>query len=88
MLDCTPLFKTLAVKPFVEANWLHNSRDYGMQFDETTVKQNGSDNTGEVRVGLDGQLNASLAIWGYVGQQRGSHSYTQTEGSLGLRYQF
>lgn len=83
-----PAGKTLAVKPFVEANWLHNSSDYGMQFDETTVKQNGSDNTGEVRVGLDGQLNASLAIWGYVGQQRGSHSYTQTEGSLGVRYQF
>ena len=75
-------------EPFVEANWIYNSRQYGTQMDGAGAAIQGSRNTGEVKAGVEGRLTNNLNIWTSVGHQMGGDSYRDTQGQLGLKYLF
>jgi len=73
---------------FVEANWVHNTEEYGATISGLTVDQAGSRNQGEGRIGVDWRVTSSLSVWGRVGASFGSDNYNEREGSVGVRYQF
>ncbi|MFA3778291.1 autotransporter outer membrane beta-barrel domain-containing protein [Yersinia sp. 1652 StPb PI] len=75
-------------QPFVEANWIHNTKDFGTNMNAVDVKQAGAKNIGELKVGVEGQLNKQLNVWGNVGQQLGDKGYSDTAVMLGVKYNF
>lgn len=74
--------------PFIEANWLHNTRDFSARMDGVTTKQAGGRDIGEVKVGLEGQITSHLNMWGNVGVPVGDKGYNNTSAMLGLKYTF
>ncbi|HFR4114596.1 TPA: autotransporter outer membrane beta-barrel domain-containing protein, partial [Yersinia enterocolitica] len=75
-------------KPYVEANWIHNTKDFGTTLDGITVKQTGAANIAELKLGVEGQINKKLNLWGNVGQQVGNNGYSDSSITLGVKYNF
>lgn len=75
-------------QPFVEANWIHNTKDFGTTMNSVEMKQAGAKNIGELKLGVEGQLNKQLNVWGNVGQQLGDKGYSDTAVMLGVKYNF
>lgn len=80
--------KSREFRPFVEVNWLHNTRDFGTRMNGVTVHQDGARNIGEVKAGVEGQINDRLNLWGNVGVQAGDKGYSDTSAMLGVKYTF
>lgn len=80
--------KEPAFKPYVEASWVHNTKDFGTTLDGITVKQAGAANIAELKLGVEGQINKKLNLWGNVGQQLGNNGYSDTSITLGVKYNF
>lgn len=77
-----------SLRPFAEVNWIHNTQNYGARMDDVTVGAAGSRNLSEVSVGLEGDLNAKLAMSGNVAQRTGTNSYSDTALGLNIKYRF
>ena len=75
-------------EPFIEANWIHNSKQYGVRMNDTSTSLQGSRNVGEVKVGVEGRLTRDLSVWGNVAQQMGHNGFRDTSGVLGIKYLF
>lgn len=75
-------------QPFVEASWIHNTKDFATTMNGVEVKQGGAQNIGELKLGIEGQLSNSVNIWGNVGQQMGNQGYSDTGVMLGVKYNF
>lgn len=75
-------------QPFVETNWVHNTKDFGTTMDGISIKQDGAANIAELKVGVEGQLNQHVELWGNVGQQVGNKGYSDTAVMLGIKYNF
>ncbi|HGY1227789.1 TPA: autotransporter outer membrane beta-barrel domain-containing protein [Citrobacter farmeri] len=75
-------------EPFIEANWIHNTKQYGVRMNDTSTSLQGSRNVGEVKVGVEGRLTRDLSVWGNVAQQMGNNGFHDTSGVLGIKYQF
>ena len=80
--------KDRTFQPFVEANWLHNTRSYSVKMDDISNDVKGNRNIGELKVGVEGQLSQRLQLWGNVAQQIGDNGYSDTQGMLGIKYSF
>ncbi|HAH3352145.1 TPA: autotransporter outer membrane beta-barrel domain-containing protein [Escherichia coli] len=80
--------KSREFSPFVEVNWLHNTRDFGTRMNGVTVHQDGARNIGEVKTGVEGQINPHLNLWGNVRVQVGDKGYNDTSSMLGVKYTF
>lgn len=80
--------KSREFNPFIEANWLHNTRDFSARIDGLTTQQAGSRNIGEVKVGLESQITSHFNMWGNIGVQVGDKGYNNTSAVLGLKYTF
>lgn len=84
--------KTLAsggsIRPYMDLNYIHNSKPFAAEFDGVRVEQKGTRNLGEVKVGLEADVNDNLKVWGDVGFRKGSNSYRDTKISAGIRYEF
>lgn len=80
--------KSREFSPFVEVNWLHNTRDFGTRMNGVTVHQDGARNIGEVKTGVEGQINPHLNLWGNVRVQVGDKGYNDTSAMLGVKYTF
>lgn len=75
-------------QPFIEANWIYNSKNDGARLNDKLLEMDGGHNTLEMKAGVEGKLNHNLSIWISVTQQLSGKSYNDTEGTSGLRYQF
>lgn len=75
-------------EPFVEANWIHNTKLYGVSMNGDVVDTVGSRDLGEVKVGVEGQLTQNLNLWSNVSQQVGREGYSDTGIMLGMKYTF
>lgn len=63
-------------EPFVEVNWIHNTRSWGVKMDNTALSQDGATNIAEVKTGVQGKLSDNLNVWGNVGVQAGDKGYS------------
>ncbi|WP_427004056.1 autotransporter outer membrane beta-barrel domain-containing protein [Pantoea eucrina] len=73
---------------FVEANWIHNTKDYAAEMDGVRVSQQGSRNAGELRAGVEGKLGNGFGVSLAVGQQIGDKGWSDTAATLGVSYRF
>ena len=80
--------KARTFEPFIEANWLHNTRSYSAKMDDVRISQAGARNIGEVKVGVEGQINPRLNLWGNVGTQIGDKGYNDSTAMIGVKYNF
>lgn len=80
--------KSREFSPFVEINWIHNTRDFGTRMNGVTVHQAGTRNIGEVKAGVEGQIHPYLNVWGNVGVQAGDRGYSDTSAIFGVKYLF
>ncbi|EIC86228.1 autotransporter outer membrane beta-barrel domain-containing protein [Serratia sp. M24T3] len=78
--------KSREFEPFIELNWLHNTRNFSTEMNGARVSQDGANKIGEVKTGVEGQLTQNLTAWGNVGQQIGNKGYTNTEAMVGVKY--
>lgn len=58
--------KSRTFQPFVEANWLHNTKSFGTSLNGEQVEMAGSRNIGEIKTGIEGQLTENVNLWGNV----------------------
>lgn len=75
-------------EPFIEANWLHNTRNFGATLDGVRIDQAGARNIGELKAGVEAKLNETVSLWGNVAQQMGDTGYSDTQGTLGMKVSF
>ncbi len=75
-------------QPFIEANWIHNTHNFGATMNGYRNSIDGTKNIGELKVGLEGQLSRSLDLWGNIAQQMGDSGYSDTQAILGIKYRF
>ena len=75
-------------EPFVEMNWIHNSKDFAVSMNGVKVEQAGARNLGEIKHGVNGNLNPAASVWGNVGVQLGDNGYNDTAMMVGLKYKF
>ncbi|WP_155407498.1 autotransporter outer membrane beta-barrel domain-containing protein, partial [Yersinia pseudotuberculosis] len=79
---------TGAFQPFIAANWLHNSKDFGATLDSVALEQDGARNIVEVKIGAEGKLADWVTVSGNVGRQEGSAGYSDTVAMLGVKMNF
>lgn len=75
-------------QPFVETNWIHNTKAFGTELNGQKVEQKGTRNQVELKLGLEGQLNKQLTVWGNVSERLGGNGYGDTSGVIGVKYAF
>ena len=75
-------------EPFVEMNGIHNSKDFAVSMNGVKVEQDGARNLGEIKLGVNGNLNPAASVWGNVGVQLGDNGYNDTAVMVGLKYKF
>lgn len=75
-------------EPFLEANWIHNTKAFGASLDGVSINQAGARNVGELKAGVEAKLNKSLNLWASIGQQIGNNGYSDTQGIIGLKMNF
>ena len=75
-------------QPFIEANWIHNTRNFGATMNDVTSSMTGAKNIAEVKVGVEGQVNKNLNLWGNVGTQVGDKGYNDSAVMIGVKYNF
>ncbi|EMI1819614.1 autotransporter outer membrane beta-barrel domain-containing protein [Klebsiella variicola] len=75
-------------QPFAEVNWIHNTRNFASRMDGVVVKQDGTKNIAELKVGAEVQLNKQFGLWGNVAQELGDKGYSDTSATLGGKYSF
>lgn len=76
------------LQPFVEVNWLHNTKDFGVTMNDVSDYQAGTRNIGEAKVGIEGNFSQRLSVWGSVTQQIGDKGYRDSQASIGVKYSF
>ncbi|ABP62811.1 autotransporter outer membrane beta-barrel domain-containing protein [Enterobacter sp. 638] len=75
-------------EPFIEANWIHNTREFGTTMNGVSNKIDGSRNLGEIKTGVEGMINPNLNLWGNVAVQVGDKGYSDTSAMIGVKYSF
>ena len=75
-------------QPFVELNWLHNTKVYGVRMNGETDAVRGSRNIAELQTGVEGRLSRSLTGAVVFTQQAGGAGYRDSQGSLQVNYRF
>lgn len=80
--------KERVFQPYVEFNWIHNTRDFGTKMDDVSVYQAGARNLSEIKTGVEGQINPRLNTWGNIGVQMGGKGYHEAAAMIGLKYHF
>jgi autotransporter family porin len=76
------------VQPFVETNWIHNSKDIKVSMDDVNNKIRGTKDIGEVKIGTEIKVNPNFNLWGNVSHQWGGSGYRDTKITIGLKYSF
>ena len=76
------------VQPYLELNWIHNTKRFNVSMDGTKMRQDGAKDVGEVRLGVEANINQNTSLWLHVGHQMGSDSYRDTTAQFGLKYSF
>lgn len=74
--------------PFAEVNWLHTRHDFSSQQDGVVVYQDGIRDIGELKAGIEGQVNKRMNAWVNVSLQGGSNGYRDTAAMLGVQWRF
>lgn len=73
---------------YAEANWIHNTRRFGVTMDGDVFTQAGASNLAEMKLGGEKKIGQSLHLWGGVGSRFGSHDYKDLSATVGAKFIF
>jgi len=76
------------VTPFIETNWLHNTTDNAINMNGVKAESDIGKNIAELKLGVQGQINEGLSVWGHIGGQKGNGHYHRYEVQLGIGYRW
>ncbi|MBN6045799.1 autotransporter outer membrane beta-barrel domain-containing protein [Citrobacter sp. ku-bf4] len=74
------------IQPFAELNWLHTNDDVAVAFDDARVGQELPADRGELKMGIQANINTQWSVRAQVTGQKGRDGYDDLSGSLNLRY--
>lgn len=74
--------------PYLEANWVHNTKDIGARWGDVTSYEEGADNQAEFKLGAETFFTDSFSGYAQIRANWGGDGYNRQEGSLGLKYRF
>lgn len=74
--------------PYLEANWLHNTRDYSVTMGNESISQAGTKNIAEIKAGVKGHFTGNTSLWLNIGHQFSNDSYKDTTATVGINYSF
>lgn len=80
--------KSRSFQPFIETNWIYNSKTFAVRMDDNSISQSGARNLAEVKVGVEGNLSSRLNLWGNIGTRLGDNGYNDSTATLGVKYSF
>lgn len=73
---------------FVEGNWIHNTKDAGVQTADRKILLDGVRNSGEFRLGWEGNITKNL-LGSITGTVRAGHrGYNEESANISVRYMF
>ncbi|MCT6344150.1 autotransporter outer membrane beta-barrel domain-containing protein [Escherichia coli] len=75
-------------RPYIEANWLHNTHEFGVKMSGDNQLLSGSRNQGEIKTGIEGVITQNLSVNGGVAYQAGGHGSNTISGALGIKFSF
>ncbi len=75
-------------KPFIEVNWLHSMKHYGVKMNDHSDIIHGTGNAAELKTGIEGRLSKHLSVSLILLQQTGGNSWRDSSGALQVNYQF
>ncbi|EFS2085581.1 autotransporter adhesin AIDA-I [Escherichia coli] len=75
-------------RPYIEANWLHNTHEFGVKMSGDSQLLSGSRNQGEIKTGIEGVITQNLSVNGGVAYQAGGRGSNAISGALGVKYSF
>ena len=76
------------ITPHIEANWLHATKGYGVKLDNTATRMDSGRNIGQLKLGLQGDLNRRVSLSLELVHQQGNGGYRETGGNLAGRYRY
>ncbi|WP_236198995.1 autotransporter outer membrane beta-barrel domain-containing protein [Pseudomonas pseudonitroreducens] len=79
---------TYGVEPYLETNWIHNSKDFGAKMGSSKFEMDGASDIFEVKLGATSKVNSRVNVWGEVGKQFGDNGYRDQAVTLGLKVNF
>ena len=74
--------------PYLEANWVHNTKDYGAVWNDAESYIEGAGNQAELKFGAETFFTDSFSGYAQIRANWGGDGYNRQEGSLGLKYRF
>ncbi|HCQ3754841.1 TPA: autotransporter outer membrane beta-barrel domain-containing protein [Escherichia coli] len=77
-----------SAKPFIETNWIHNTKRFGVKMNGVKNTIAGTNNIGELKFGVEGKFNDNLDFWTNVSQQIGQNRYSELQGNIGIKAVF
>lgn len=80
--------KDRTFEPFIEANWIHNTKDFTAGLDGVPVKVAGTRNIGELKTGVEAKLKKNVNLLGNIAQQIGDKGYSDTQAMVGFKINF
>ncbi|MVW80135.1 autotransporter family protein [Bordetella sp. 02P26C-1] len=79
---------TTMVTPHIEASWLHTSKGYGVKTDEAKVNTNSGRKVGQLKLGVQGEVNRNVSLNAGLFHSRGNDRYRETGGNVSLTYRY
>lgn len=78
----------MRLEPFVEANWLHQSKAVGVRMDQVETRLTGMKDRAEFKAGLEAHIDLQLSAWGNVSYTTGAQHHRETKVMVGFNYRF
>lgn len=76
------------IEKFIEVGGIYNKNNYGAKVGSENFYMSGVDRGGELKFGLEGHLNKSLAVSANLTKMLGKNGYRDTRGMLGMEFRF
>ena len=77
-------------RPYAALNWIHNSnsQDKAVRLDNTYYGVAGSEDIGEIKLGIEGQKSQNSNGWVNIAYQMGSDDYRDVTANIGWKFTF
>ncbi|EBE9510369.1 autotransporter outer membrane beta-barrel domain-containing protein, partial [Salmonella enterica] len=76
------------VKPYIEANWIYNTNEFGTDLNSDSSSASGMRNLGEAKIGITGNINNGLSINAGISHKIGGGDSHDTQGNLSMKVNF
>lgn len=80
--------KLTSYRPYVALNFIHNTNPYSVVIDDVRYENEGSENLGEFKFGIEGNVTKNSQVWLNASYVVGSHDNEAYQGNIGWKYKF